>query len=284
MITTLKFVRPPSTSFVFRSYTTIPGVLQLGDQRLRVPSLPVKKAAELVGNGDNSKLKVAESLLHSKLDEFRTTMGYGRGIAAPQVNEHYRLVALNLGGDPEKYEILNNRPLGFLGGTNGESFSMWNPIITSVSEEMFTMWDDCMSFPHLMVRLNRHITCSIKFWTVVSLDNVENKNSILAGCTDTNLGVVEIFWENLPQDISELIQHETDHLDGVLSIDRSLDWIKDQQQWKHIPRNDVDFQLVTGGNCNLSSLNEYIIDRNEYLKNKEIKWDKMVDYTIVPTV
>jgi peptide deformylase len=180
-------------------------------------------------------------------------MNYGRGIASPQVNEHYRLVALNLGGDPAKYQALNDNSQGFQGGTSKTSFSLFNPVITEHSNETFTMWDDCMSFPHLMVRVRRNTKVSIRFWTVVQQDDMQEGRVVLASDNEGN-AVVEIEWCNVPQDISELLQHEIDHLDGVLSMDR----------------------IATDPSTD-------IIDRNEYLENS-FKFDQMVEYTIAPTI
>jgi len=78
---------------------------------------------------------------------------------------------------------------------------MINPIIIWRSHETITLWDDCMSFPSLMtkVRRNTHIT-------VTYID--ENAKPHILKEVDAAL--------------SELLQHEIDHLDGVLSIDRAL--------------------------------------------------------------
>lgn len=235
-----------------KHYATIPGVLQwLDDEdRLRLPSSPIPSPNDLL---TSTKLKNAETLLHQKLEEFRSVMNYGRGIASPQVNEHYRLVALNLGGDPAKYQALNDNSQGFQGGTSKTSFSLFNPVITKHSNETFTMWDDCMSFPHLMVRVRRNTKVSIRFWTVVQQDDMQEGRVVLASDNEGN-AVVEIEWCNVPQDISELLQHEIDHLDGVLSMDRIAS----------DPSTDI-------------------IDRNEYLENS-FKFDQMVEYTIAPTI
>ena len=59
--------------------------------------------------------------------------------------------------------------------------------------------DDCMSFPHLLVRLKRHRRCVVR-WR--DLDWAERE------------------WA-LEGDLSELLQHECDHLDGVLATMRA---------------------------------------------------------------
>ena len=76
-----------------------------------------------------------------------------------------------------------------------------NPQITFLSEEMMELWDDCMSFPNLLVRLKRHKSCKVEF-----LDEHWQPQT----------------W-HLTDDLSELFQHEYDHLDGILATQRAID-------------------------------------------------------------
>ncbi|TFH48520.1 MAG: peptide deformylase, partial [Lysobacterales bacterium] len=70
------------------------------------------------------------------------------------------------------------------------------------SPETFTMWDDCMSFPFVLVRVRRHRAISVRF-----LDDEGQMKEM----------------EKLDQATSELLQHEIDHLNGVLAVDHALD-------------------------------------------------------------
>jgi len=106
-------------------------------------------------------------------------------------------------------------------------FCILNPEIISMSDETFTMWDDCMSFPWLMVKVRRHKSISVKYQTSTGLS---------------------IIWDNVEQNISELLQHEIDHLNGILAVDLAMD-------------------------------NESIISRQLYLQNNE-EFEKLVDYVI----
>lgn len=110
--------------------------------------------------------------------EFRTKYGAGRAIAAPQVGVLKRLVVMNI----------------------EEPIAIINPVLYDKSEEMMELWDDCMSFPNLLVRLKRHKRLKMKF-----LDQDWEEQT----------------WE-LEGDLSELLQHECDHLDGVLATMRAL--------------------------------------------------------------
>eukprot|EP00041_Stephanoeca_diplocostata_P012126 m.202311 g.202311 ORF g.202311 m.202311 type:complete len:278 (-) comp18824_c0_seq5:297-1130(-) len=248
------------------NYTIIPGVLQLGDERLRVLSQTVELPAMLDSSSPERK---GAALAHAKLQEFRQTMGYGRGIAAPQVNCPIRMIAVDLGGPNEKYEPLSLPMLGFYPAAAKTPFSIVNPVFTHRSNATMSMWDDCMSFPHLMVRLRRHCSVSLEFYTVVQLQdmgsgygapkttpdtsNAMRAHGTLVAANDTE-GIVHVVWHNLPPEVSELLQHEVDHLDGVLAVD-------------HVqPGADED-----------------IVDRNTWLKHQD-QYNGTVDYVIVPTV
>ena len=76
-----------------------------------------------------------------------------------------------------------------------------NPVLDFPDEEQFTLWDDCMSFPNLEVLVKRYKTCHV---TYLNLD--------FEPCEMTFTG-----------DLSELFQHEYDHLDGILATQRALD-------------------------------------------------------------
>ena len=177
----------------------MPDVLLLGDPRLRVRSAEVDRydAASF-------------DALASTLDAFRKKHGFGRAISAPQIGVARRFIAMNLGQGP---------------------FFIVNPVITVRSEETFTMWDDCMSFPDLLVRVRRAKT--------LSLDYCDEQGKAQS-------------WKDVDQPIAELLQHEIDHLDGILAVDRAVD----------------RYALVM---------------RAAYDANRAY-YDAQVDYTIVPTV
>lgn len=80
-------------------------------------------------------------------------------------------------------------------------FALINPVIANASAEMFALWDDCFSLPNLMVRVRRHVEITVHF---------TNEHGVAQSLTVQN-------------DLSELLQHEIDHLDGILATDRALD-------------------------------------------------------------
>lgn len=147
-------------------------ILLLGNPALHEASDPVREF-------DRSSMKDVVADLHDTLMDFRSRYGVGRAIAAPQIGVKKRLVYMHI-----------DEPTAFI-----------NPSIDRMSEEMMEVWDDCMSFPDLLVRVRRHRRCRISFR--------------------------DLDWEarelELEGDLSELIQHEYDHLDGILAVSRAID-------------------------------------------------------------
>ena len=76
-----------------------------------------------------------------------------------------------------------------------------NPSLEFVGEEMMELMDDCMSFPKLLVRVRRYRHTILRY-------------------TDENWTKQE---KRMDDDMSELIQHEYDHLDGILATMRAID-------------------------------------------------------------
>jgi len=149
-------------------------ILLLGDPRLRRTCRPVSDFADPELHSDCATLT-------GILADFQRRHGFGRAIAAPQIGVDLRVVAMDPAHGP---------PL------------VINPEITWRSAESMTLWDDCMSFPDLLVRLRRWRSISLKY----------------RDAEDTARD-----WTELEPGVAELLQHEIDHLDGVLAIDHALD-------------------------------------------------------------
>jgi peptide deformylase len=109
----------------------------------------------------------------------------GVGIAAPQVGRNIRMVIVKL-NPGEKNEIV---------------FPMVNPEIMSRSDETENGEEGCLSLPGVWGQVNRasHV--------VVRYKNLKNDEQTL-----------ELHHFN-----ARIIQHEIDHLDGVLFIDRAFE-------------------------------------------------------------
>ncbi len=117
--------------------------------------------------------------LHDTLMAFRKEHGAGRAIAAPQIGVAKRVIYMNI-----------KEPVIFI-----------NPVLGQKSRERMVVWDDCMSFPGLLVKVERHRRCRITY-----RDMEWKENTLL-----------------LEGDLSELLQHECDHLDGILAVSKAMD-------------------------------------------------------------
>ncbi|HUS87432.1 MAG TPA: peptide deformylase [Bacteroidales bacterium] len=148
-------------------------ILKLGDQRLYDRS-------EEISPGEIDGLRKDIDLLFELIFEFRRAYGEGRGIAAPQIGLMKRIFCLYL--DDKRHVIIN-------------------PVLKDLSEELMEVWDYCMCFPVLMLKVFRHRSCLLTY-------------------RDENWE--EHTWE-LEGDLSQLIQHEYDHLDGILATQRVID-------------------------------------------------------------
>jgi len=150
----------------------IKDILLLGNPKLYETSV-------LVGKDELPALLPQIQLMWESILEIREKYGFGRAIAAPQIGLQKRIICLNI-----------DKPIAFI-----------NPELTNLSNETFELWDDCMSFPNLLIKVKRHKSLTISFY-----DLDWNKQT----------------W-NLEGDMAELIQHEYDHLDGILATQRAID-------------------------------------------------------------
>jgi len=149
-------------------------IIQLGNQVLW------EKSREI----EDCSARLCQSLvqdLSETLQAFRQRTGYGRGIAAPQINSLHRVIFIRM------------QPTGFCG-------ALINPRISWASDQSMELWDDCFSFPELMVLVRRSFSVSVDYKDERGLSRSINAEGAL----------------------SELLQHEIDHLDGVLAIDRAV--------------------------------------------------------------
>lgn len=147
-------------------------ILLLGNPQLYETSQEIKKE-------ELEKIKPIIETMHNLMMDFKNKYNRGRAIAAPQVGITKRLIYMYI-----------DKPIVLI-----------NPIFTWKNPEIIELWDDCMSFPDLLVKVKRHKTCKIKFR---DLDWQEHE------------------WD-LNEDLSELLQHEYDHLDGILAVMRAID-------------------------------------------------------------
>tara|TARA_B110000285_G_C15007577_1_gene554685 strand:+ start:54 stop:584 length:531 start_codon:yes stop_codon:yes gene_type:complete len=92
----------------------------------------------------------------------------------------------------------NVRVIALRGETKESSIVCFNPVITEFSETMNTMEEGCLSLPDVFARVVRPSEVVIEFQNVLQEDQKESADGLTA----------------------RVYQHELDHLDGILMIDR----------------------------------------------------------------
>src|SRR5215831_9419038 len=121
--------------------------------------------------------------LQDTLAHWREETGYGRGIAAPQLGVSDRVIFLQLPG--------------------AEPWPLINPQIIERSEEKVVVWDACLSFLTIFMQVERYREIAV--------------------CYQDVRGAWQEVRAGEERDLAELLQHEIDHLDGILCIDRVID-------------------------------------------------------------
>ena len=84
----------------------------------------------------------------------------------------------------------------------GEPWPMVNPAIIERSEETMVVWDACLSFLFVFCQVVRHREVRVRYQDLGGA-----WHELEAGVED---------------DLAELLQHEVDHLDGILAVDRMI--------------------------------------------------------------
>jgi peptide deformylase len=143
----------------------------------------LREVAKKVDDPAAAEIRALVEDLSETLAYWRKTTGYGRGIAAPQIGANVRVIFLRLPGE--------------------EPWPLVNPVITERSKEKIVVWDACLSFLSIFMQVERHREITVRY-------------------QDLNGERHEVH-ANEERNLSELLQHEIDHLDGILAVDRITD-------------------------------------------------------------
>ncbi len=146
--------------------------------------------------------------LSDTLAHWRTKTGYGRGLAAPQIGILQRVIFLRLPGE--------------------EPWALVNPEIVKHSAAKIIVWDACLSFLSIFMQVERHPDITVRY------QNLKGETIEVEAGEHRNL--------------SELLQHEIDHLDGILAIDRVVDvkTICTREEFEKRYRDTSPYALKTG--------------------------------------
>jgi peptide deformylase len=123
------------------------------------------------------------------IDDMIDTMHeyHGVGLAAPQIHEGVRIFVAAINPADEEPLSPDAVPMVFI-----------NPVLTPIGDEVREDWEGCLSIPDIRGRVPR-------------------ARAIKVSAVDRLGAKIEITSQDFP---ARVIQHETDHLDGVLFFDR----------------------------------------------------------------
>jgi len=143
----------------------------------------LREASKEVQDASAPEIGALVEDLADTLAFWRKTTGYGRGIAAPQIGVAKRVIFLRLPGEAP--------------------WPLINPKIIERSSACIVVWDACLSFLSVFMQVERNRDITVRYQ-----DLHGQTHEVQAG---------EL------RNLSELLQHEIDHLDGILCIDRVTD-------------------------------------------------------------
>lgn len=130
--------------------------------------------------------------MQSFIDDLIATMhdADGAGLAAPQIYEPVQICALEVRDNP-RYPYKPRIPLTIL----------VNPVLTPLTDETFDNYEGCLSVPNLRGMVPRYLHLRVQAWDRLGNPLDYEARGITAGT----------------------YQHEVDHLNGKLFVDRVRD-------------------------------------------------------------
>jgi peptide deformylase len=132
------------------------------------------------------KGEIRSTVVQKLIDDMMDTMAeyHGVGLAAPQIHEGVRIFVAALDARD--------------GDSDEEPLAIINPEITIVGSEIVEDWEGCLSIPDIRGRVPRAREIKVR-----AIDRKGDR--------------IELHAHDFP---ARVIQHETDHLNGVLFFDR----------------------------------------------------------------
>jgi peptide deformylase len=136
--------------------------------------------------------ELASNDVQRLIDDLIDTMrdAKGAGLAAPQVHTSRRIAVIEVDHN-SRYPYKPPIPLTVV----------VNPVITALDDEIYANNEGCLSVPNLRGEVARHVRVRVRYLDRHGTPHDEVKLGLTAGT----------------------FQHEIDHLDGVLFVDRLTD-------------------------------------------------------------
>ncbi|HIK05461.1 MAG TPA: peptide deformylase [Trichormus sp. M33_DOE_039] len=173
-------------------------------------SLPIIKLGDRTLRQTAAFVKnVHDARIQKLIDDLITTAtnANGVGIAAPQVAESVRLFIVASRPNPRYPNAPEMQPT-----------AMINPKIVAHSTEVVKGWEGCLSVPGIRGLVPRYQAIQVEY-------------------TDRNGQLQKL---ELTDFVARIFQHEYDHLDGIVFIDRiesSLDIVTEEEYQKNVSYN-----------------------------------------------
>jgi peptide deformylase len=155
------------------------------------PNPILRKKSVEINEKDISSQKIKE--LYLDMEEIMLK-GDGIGLAAPQVGKNIRLCVINASTLPASRFLSENR-------IKEGTICMINPKITKKSWAREWGEEGCLSVPNVFGQVRRHKKITCQYFDLNGQKIKLNADGLLA----------------------RVIQHEIDHLDGILFIDKARD-------------------------------------------------------------
>ncbi len=175
-------------------------IYQIGEsQDLRKPS-PEVSLAEITTPDFQKKLEY----LKTCLQEYRKLTGMGRGITGVQVGIPERVAIIYLGSTTGIKSTKGTKSLRLLRFARNDLLIIINPVITKQSTTMLRYPEICMSANPIIAPVIR------PSWIEFSYRDETGKEQEWKTKDDTNEGRI----------YNRVFQHEIDHMDGIINIDR----------------------------------------------------------------
>jgi peptide deformylase len=136
--------------------------------------------------------QLASPEVQQLIDDLIDTMhaANGAGIAAPQIGELLRIATIEVNDNP-RYPYKPRIPLTVV----------VNPVIEPLDDEQFENNEGCLSVPNMRGNVMRSVNVRVRWWDRDGNEHDEVRRGLTAGT----------------------FQHEIDHLDGTLFLDRVHD-------------------------------------------------------------
>jgi peptide deformylase len=166
----------------------------------------------------------AEEILSADIQKLITDMyytvehkRYGVGLAAPQVGRSVAISVIAIKSTPSRPDL------------EPEKLTIINPEIVEFYGRKASMWEGCISGLELYAQVPRYKSLRLKWVDEQAKEHEQDFNGFIA----------------------HVVQHEVDHLNGVLYVDRikntkSIMTIKEYRKMRARERADIKAKLLQG--------------------------------------